>query len=56
MARRRVSMRKIREMLRLHEECGLTNRQIAKALNISRPVVGQYLINFKVSGLTHQRG
>jgi len=47
-------MRKIREMLRLHEECGLTNRQIAKALNISRPVVGQYLINFKVSGLTHK--
>jgi transposase len=51
MANRRVGMRKIRELLRLHEECGLTNRQIAKALNISRPVVGQYLTNFKRCGL-----
>jgi len=34
MASRRISMRKIREMLRLYEECGLSNRQIARALNI----------------------
>ena len=54
MARRRINMRKIREILRLHEECGLTNRQIAKALNISRPVVGQYLADFKASGLTYR--
>jgi len=46
-------MRKIREILRLHEECGLTNRQIARALNISRPVVGQYLASFKASGLSY---
>ena len=54
MANRRVSMRKIREVLRLYEECGLSNRQIARALNISRPVVGQYLVNFKASGLTYE--
>jgi len=54
MARRRVSMRKIREILRLHEECRLTNRQIAKALNISRPVVGQYLADLKASKLTYE--
>ena len=47
-------MRKIRELLRLHEECGLSNRQIARALNISRPVVGEYLVNLKLSGITYQ--
>lgn len=46
-------MRKIREMFRLHEQCGLSNRQIARALKISRPVVGQYLINFRASGLSY---
>jgi len=54
MANRRISVRKIRELLRLHEECGLSNRQIARALNISRPVVADYLTNFKLSGLTYQ--
>ena len=49
----RISMRKIREMLRLYEQCGLSNRQIARALNISRPVVRQYLTNFKESGLSY---
>lgn len=53
MANRRISMRKIRELLRLHEECGLSNRQIARALNISRPVVADYLTNFELSGLTY---
>jgi len=54
MARRRISMRKIRDLLRLHEECTLSNRQIARALNISRPVVREYLVEFKLSGLTCQ--
>jgi len=30
MANRRISMRKIRELVRLHEECGLSNRQIGE--------------------------
>jgi len=47
-------MGKIRELLRLHEECGLSNRQIGRALNISRPVVGEYLVNLKLSGITYQ--
>jgi len=47
-------MGKIRELLRLHEKCGLSNRQIARALNISRPVVREYLINFKLSGIIYQ--
>ena len=47
-------MGKIRELLRLHEKCGLSNRQIARALNISRPVVREYLVNLKLSGITYQ--
>ena len=54
MANRRVSMRKIRELTRLYEECGLSNRQIARALKICHPVVGQYLVNLKASRLTYQ--
>ena len=54
MANRRVSMRKIREIARLYEECGLSNRQIARALKICHPVVGQYLVNLKASRLTYQ--
>ena len=46
-------MRKIRELLRLQEECGLTNRQIARALHISRPVVGEYLTHLKGIGITY---
>lgn len=51
MARKRISMNKIREIVRLNVECEMSNRQIAKALNISRPVVSQYVIDFKASGL-----
>jgi transposase len=39
----RLSMRKIREVLRLKFEQNLTNRQIALSCNISRPSVAQYL-------------
>ncbi len=52
MANRRISMGKIRELLRLDEKCGLSNRQIARALNISRPAVKEYLINLKLSDIT----
>jgi len=53
MANKRITMNKIREIIRMKEECGLSGRQIAKALNISRPVVLQYLIDFKMSGLSY---
>jgi len=55
MANRRISMGKIRELLCFHEECGLSNRQIARDLNISRTIVGQYHANLKISGLTMKR-
>ena len=53
MAKRRVSMNKIRETIRLHQEAGLSNRQIARALGISRPSVSQYLSDYRSSGLSY---
>jgi len=44
-------MNKIREILRLREESGLSDRKIGRALNISRPVVAHYLADYKASGL-----
>jgi len=40
----RLSMRKIREVLRLHHEAGLSNRAIARACKVSNSTVGEYLI------------
>ena len=42
MAQERLSVRKIREILRLHD-AGLSNRAIARACNISNSTVGEYL-------------
>jgi len=55
MPKERTSMNKIREIIRLGEESGLSNRQIARAVNISRSVVSQYLIDYKASGLSHEK-
>src|SRR5207247_3522157 len=52
MSKQRVSMNKIRETIRLHEEAKLSNRQIALALSISRPSVAQYLSDYRSSGLS----
>lgn len=43
MAQERLSLRKIREILRLKEETGLSNRAIARACKISNSTVGEYL-------------
>ena len=53
MANKRVSMQKIREIIRLNEEAGLSYRKIAQALKISRPVVSQYIADFKANGLKY---
>lgn len=47
-------MDKIREIIRLASECGLSQRQIARAVGVSRPVVAQYLIYFRSSGKTYR--
>jgi transposase len=48
----RLSMRKIREYLRLRLEGGLSHRQIAASLQVSRSSVGEYERRFAASGLT----
>lgn len=48
---RRLSMRNIREILRLKWHKGLSNRQIAKSCAISRSSVGEYIAKAEQAGL-----
>ena len=41
MAKRRLSVRKIKEVFRLHYEKGFSTRQIAKSLGVGRSTCGQ---------------
>ena len=52
MSQERLTMRKIREVLRLKWECGLTNRAIARSCSISHSTVGEYLRRAKEAGLS----
>jgi len=54
MARKRINMKKIREIIRFKETINMSERKIARALNISRPVVAQYIKDFNASGLTYE--
>lgn len=51
MSAERLSMRKVREVLRL-KAAGLSPRQIARSLLIGRTTVGDYLRRAKLAGLT----
>lgn len=51
MPKARISMSKIREIIRLKEESGLSIRQISRALTVSRPVVTEYLKQAENAGL-----
>lgn len=51
MAARRLSMRKIKEVLRLRYEKGLSARQIAKSLDIGRSTIRDYLDRAQQAGL-----
>lgn len=53
MAMRRTSMNKVREIIRLYEECGLSQRAISRALSISRPVVSEYVSKIQSKGLDY---
>jgi len=54
MRRKRISMDKIREILRLNQELSLGCRKIAAALNISKTAVSQYISEFRACGLDYQ--
>ena len=51
MTQERLSVRKIREILRLKDEAGLSNRAIARACKISNSTVGDYLRRIHEAGL-----
>lgn len=50
MARKRTGMKKIREVIRLKSTTDMSERQIARALKISRPTVAKYWQDFTSSG------
>ena len=52
MAQERLTMRKIREVLRLKWECSLSNRAIARSCSISHSTVGEYIRRAEEAGLS----
>ena len=48
----RLSMRKIKEVIRLKWEQGLSNRAIARSCSIGRATVGEYLRRAAAAGLS----
>lgn len=56
MANTRISMRKIKEVLRLHYACALSNKRVAKSLGISPATVHEYLTRFKATKLSWPLG
>ena len=48
----RITMRTIREVLRLKFECKLANRKIAKSVSIARSTVGDYIRRAEAAGLS----
>jgi transposase len=56
MPQERLTMRKIKEILRLKHEAGLSNRAIAGACNISNSTVGEYLHRAETAGISWPLG
>src|SRR5262245_59262091 len=52
MPKMRVSMRKIREVLRLTHELRLSVRQVSKATGVGKTAVGEFVARAKVIGIT----
>lgn len=52
MANTRLSMRKIKETLRLTYQCGLSRRQVAHSLKVSRSTVADYLDRAQRAGIS----
>jgi len=51
MPQERLPVRKIREVIRLHHQAGLSNRGIARVYNVSNSTVGEYLARAEHAGL-----
>ena len=52
MTNKRLSMRKIHEVLRLHFEQGRSKREIARIINVSPSTVSDYVARAKLAGLS----
>jgi len=52
MAKRRLPVRKIKEILRLKHVCGLSKREIARSCNVARSTVADYLMRARAAGLS----
>ena len=50
---KRLSMRKIAEILRLHHECGRSQREIANVVGTSPTTVGEYLRRAHCAGIRY---
>jgi len=55
MAQRRIPLKRVREALRLHQECGLSLRKTAQVLSISRPVLTEYLERCKTLNINYEK-
>ena len=55
MPKKRTTMKKLRDIIRLHEQSGLSKRQIAAALNISRPVIAQTIKKIQSADLNYDK-
>jgi len=55
MAKRRLTMRKIKEIVRLKRELGLSDRQVARSLKISHSTVRTYLIRLEQAELDRDK-
>ena len=55
MARKRISIKKIRDITRLKETTDMSERKIARALKVARTVVTRYLRDFSESGLSYEQ-
>jgi len=51
MSQERLPVRKVREVLRLHYEAGLSNRAIARVCRVSNSTVGEYLARAEKAGI-----
>ncbi len=52
MPAKRLSMRKIKEVLRLTWACGLSHRKVAQSTGVSRPTVSEYVRRAVEAGLS----
>ena len=53
MSKRRLSMRSVKELLRLKYDAKLSVRQISQVLKIGKSSVGDYLSRFRATGLDY---